>query len=408
MLIYRMADEGDMKKAGDRIREMPDSSILAAGLSVPADRADMVRKKLRDAGRMYPGAVPLREGDRVIFPIIPPVPPGVEGDLLTTVFRTRDRGPGTYKDVLRHSMPGELIKRLPSSFDVIGDMAIMKLPDDMLEHGEEIGKAVMTANRSLRAVFLDRGVRGEDRVRDLVLMAGSGDAACRHRENGIILEVDLQRAYFSPRLAMERSRVAGAVAPESAVLDMFAGVGPFSILMARNGGARVCAVDSNPHALELLRRNSVLNHVEDLVETIQGDASAVARELAAQGRLFDSVIMNLPHGARAHLPAAMDVLAPGGTIFYYEMLDPEGADARTEWVRDLGLAVEDIRRVHPYSPTVSMFHPLPGQQDPPGDDRRRPLSPICRLRSRKLPIPPGPGLSGSPGVHCGSAIHCHL
>uniref|UniRef100_UPI00351C8888 class I SAM-dependent methyltransferase n=1 Tax=Methanomethylovorans sp. TaxID=2758717 RepID=UPI00351C8888 len=123
-------------------------------------------------------------------------------------------------------------------------------------------------------------------------------------------------AYFTPRLATERSRILEQIKNSEVVVDMFTGVGPFSILIAKNrSSCRVVAIDKNPEAVRFLRHNIELNAVSNVV-AVEGDAKEEAQIYAG---IADHIIMNLPHTAREFLDAAMVIAKPGTVIHYYDI-----------------------------------------------------------------------------------------
>ncbi len=257
----------------------------------------------------------------------------------------------SYKDIAR--VPEELRPQLPTSFDVIGDIAVLKIPEALRPHREEIGRAILRANPKLRVVAHDRGVAGAFRVRDLEILAGERRTTTVHTEFGLRYHVDVARAYFSPRLGRERLRVAEQVAEGEAVADPFAGVGPYAILIARRRrAARVVASDANPAAVELLRRNVAGNRV-DRVEVREGDARLVLRAAAP----LDRIVLDLPHSAMDFLPDALAALGPRGTIHVYGILEDADRGDRVQAIREAaaahGRGVESMRVhvVRAYSPT---------------------------------------------------------
>ena len=127
---------------------------------------------------------------------------------------------------------------------------------------------------------------------------------------------DREKAYFTPRLATERSRVLEQVKDGEVIVDMFAGVGPFSILIAKNRpSCRVVAIDKNPEAVKFLRHNIELNAVNN-VEAVEGDAKEEAQRHIG---IADHILMNLPHTAQEFLDAAMVIAKPGTVIHYYDI-----------------------------------------------------------------------------------------
>lgn len=127
--------------------------------------------------------------------------PTEDADLLPRNDRS-----GDYRTVI--DVPDDVRPLLPSSFDVIGDIAVIKVPADIADFSGRIGEALMKASPNIRAVFHDAGVKGEFRVRELTRIAGTGDACTMHKESGTRIMTDPSKVYFNPRLASERARVA--------------------------------------------------------------------------------------------------------------------------------------------------------------------------------------------------------
>ena len=126
-----------------------------------------------------------------------------------------------------------------------------------------IGEKILEINPSLNSVFKKtEPVKGEFRIRDVELIAGINKSETVHKENKCVYELDIRRVYFSPRLATEHDRVCSLVKDGEVILDMFAGVGPFSVLIAKIKRNQVVAVDINPVAIYYLKKNIILNKVE--------------------------------------------------------------------------------------------------------------------------------------------------
>ena len=220
-------------------------------------------------------------------------------------------------------LPPELAAEATRALDIVGDIAVVRLPDALLGMAGEIGRAIIGLHPRVRVVAVDGGVSGPHRVRSLMPVAGQGPLATVHNENGIRLRVDLAAAYFSPRLATEHRRVADLVRPGERVLDMFAGVGPFAVLIAKDGrAAEVHAVDLNPVADALLRANAKANRTEGRLHVHEGDARAVVPPL---GR-FDRIIMNHPHHAVEFMDVALGAASDGTVVHLHTIGRPEEAD----------------------------------------------------------------------------------
>ncbi|MBS7288064.1 MAG: class I SAM-dependent methyltransferase family protein [Candidatus Freyarchaeota archaeon] len=220
--------------------------------------------------------------------------------------------------LLKGVLPERFFKFIPRSFDIVGDIAILELNPEVWGFRDVIGEAILKVNRHVKAVFAKGGrVDGIYRVRRLVHVAGEKRTLTFHRENGCIFKVDVASAYFSPRLSGERVRVANQVKPGETVVDLFAGVGPFAILIAKRRGGIVHAIDINPYAFQLLEENIKLNKVSSLVHPYLGDCREVVNTHLR--RLADHVIMNLPSLAYEFIDVACLALREsGGIIHYYQ------------------------------------------------------------------------------------------
>lgn len=208
---------------------------------------------------------------------------------------------------------GDLLEDVPH-FEIVGDIALIE--DDVPEP-EKVADAIMKVKKNVKTVLAAQSpVEGEFRTRRFRTIAGEDRTSTIHREYGSRFYIDLERAYFTPRLATERSRILEQVTGGQTVVDMFAGVGPYSIMIARKTpDILVIAIDKNPDAVEFLRRNVELNSVQN-VEAIEGDANLEAENYAG---VADHVIMNLPHNAHDFLDAAVKICAKGGIIHYYDI-----------------------------------------------------------------------------------------
>ncbi|RXA21399.1 class I SAM-dependent methyltransferase family protein [Methanosarcina sp. MSH10X1] len=211
-------------------------------------------------------------------------------------------------------VPEDLLGFSPA-YEIIGDIALLEDPDLDAQKASRIADALLRTQPNVRTVLKPlTPVIGEFRVREFEVVAGEPRTETIHREYGCRYKVDLARAYFTPRLSTERSRILSWVKEGDVVVDMFAGVGPYSILIAKSKKhSKVLAIDKNPDAVHYLMENIILNSVKN-IEAIEGDAREVARKFAGTA---DHVIMNLPHNAFEFLDSAVLLTKPGGIIHYY-------------------------------------------------------------------------------------------
>jgi len=238
--------------------------------------------------------------------------------LATYVFPEKKLQEKTLGEVLENQLPPRLLASLPRALDIVGDIAIIEIPPELKTHESLIGQAILKTHKNLRTVLAKVGaVSGTYRLREFDIIAGEHRTNTVHKEYGCKYHVDIAKMYFSPRLSYEHNRVASLVQKDETVVDLFAGVGPFSVLIAKNNeDAKVYAVDINPEAIEFLKRNIRLNRVENRVFPIQGDARHVIEDKLLG--VADRVIMNLPETAIEFIDATCRATkSAGGTVHFY-------------------------------------------------------------------------------------------
>jgi tRNA (guanine37-N1)-methyltransferase len=290
--------------------------------------------------------------------LVPPV------QLATGIFSQKASTIVSLTETLTGKLPIELLGDVPQAFDIVGDIVVVDIPPPLEPYEKTLGEAILRTHKNIKTVLGKAGdISGVFRVRDYILLGGEERTKTVHREFGCQYSVDLAKAYFSPRLSHEHERVAMQVQAGETVADLFAGVGPFAVLIGkRHPEAKVYAVDLNPDAVELLKVNVRVNRVESRVFPICADA----REIAS-GRLkgvADRVIMNLPETAIDFIDAACNALKPqGGVVHFYAFIRQpdtiEGLQQRfSELVEGNGRKVEaflyskSIRETAPFESQV--------------------------------------------------------
>lgn len=220
---------------------------------------------------------------------------------------------------LRESLQGilteEELKLLPRRFKRIGHVAIINLPDELLSRGQVIALKIMQLTGARTVAAGGGGIVGRFREPQLRVIAGDPNTETIHVENGCRFKINVAKLMFSPGNVHERKRIAELVSPGEVVVDLFAGVGQFSIPIAVHAKpSRVHSIEINQTAFSYLLENIRINKVGHIVNPILGDCSAVAPRGVA-----DRVIMGLLHVTHHYLPLALEVLRPeGGVIHYHE------------------------------------------------------------------------------------------
>lgn len=216
------------------------------------------------------------------------------------------------KNPVKLSSPG-----LSSSYDLVGDIAVLEVPEERLKEGRTAAQILLKSNPRIKTVLRKASDRkGAFRLKEYQWLAGEKKFVALHKENGCAFKIDLPNAYFSPRLSSERSRVASLVKNGEHVLALFAGVGPFPIVIAKKKRVSVKAVELNPKAAELMRENVRLNKLEGKIEVFEGDARIYAKKF---GKWSDRTLMTLPRGSEAFLDVVVKNARKGCIVHYYNV-----------------------------------------------------------------------------------------
>ncbi len=250
--------------------------------------------------------------------------------LANALFLRKSDSRKTLPEVLAGQLPAHLIENMPRALDILGEIAIIQMPPELKAHEKLVGEAILETHKNVRTVLAKAGsIAGEYRLREYRVIAGEDRTDTVHNEYGCKFMVDIAKAYFSPRLSNEHKRVATLVQSNETVVDLFAGVGPFSVSISKDKpGVKVFAIDTNSEAVKLLKNNIRLNRVEDRVVPLHGDARHVVEEKLSG--VADRVIMNLPEKASEFVDVACKALKPsGGIIHYYGFVRlPDSMDSK--------------------------------------------------------------------------------
>ena len=221
------------------------------------------------------------------------------------------------KKALENVLSEKESEDLFSAFDQIGDIIIVRIPDSLLSKKKIIGKTLLEQVKTAKSVFYQSSsVEGDFRTRDLEILAGVDKTETEYKEFGCRFIVDVEKAFFSPRLSTERDRIAEIVQDGEIVINMFGGVGMFSIIAAKRKKCTVYNIDINPIAAKLCEKNIELNKkLVGKVVSIQGDATKIIEEqFRDQG---DRVLMLLPERSDEFLNSAILATKSNGIIHYY-------------------------------------------------------------------------------------------
>jgi len=303
---------------------------------VPKKDGEKTRQKLIELGAIDKNLKIKSDGEYLLIPIIRQV----EG---------YDVGKEDFEILIKDESVVDALGFIPA-YEIVGDIAII----DQYESDAQQIADVMIRNKKIKTVLqAASSVTGEYRTRELTFLAGEKRTETLYRENGCRYLLDVAKVYFTPRLATERMRIAEQVKGGDKVVDMFAGVGPFSVLIAKKfPGAQVIAIDKNPDAIKYLRENVRLNKLHN-VSIREGDAREEIKGISEA----DHVIMNLPHSGLEFLDAAFGAIKKGGVIHFYAIAHEDdlfdGLFRKIEEsarLANVSVIPLDRRIVRPYAP----------------------------------------------------------
>ncbi|MDD3976957.1 methyltransferase [Methanomicrobium antiquum] len=262
------------------------------GIKVIKSEGEATRRRLINSGLFDSRLKPHSEGDFLVFPV-----------------KNEDKSDGEFFFEKRTE------KREPARHELIGGIAVMQ------EDNPSEAYYLLNSRPVIHTViYPETPVSGEYRTKDFKVLAGKNTTKTNYVEYNNRFVIDLSVAYFSARLANERQRIVGLMKEKERVLDMFAGVGPFPIILSDKASV-IYAGDINPGAVCLMRENIALNRKKNIIPML-ADALSLGKILKSHS--FDRIIMNLPMTSSEFLDVAFLLCKKGGTIHYYTLQSEEG------------------------------------------------------------------------------------
>jgi len=207
------------------------------------------------------------------------------------------------------------------SFNVLGNIAVVNFPMGIKSNEKKVfAKKIMMENKPIKTVLeKSRVFKGRLRKMQTKYILGEKTKEVLYKENGCVFRFNLDTTYFSPRLSGERKEIASLIKKDEEVLVMFAGVAPYSVVIARNSKAKkIYSNEINREANKYAKLNVELNHLKNRVEIIPGDIKRVSLELQKQKKKFDVIVMPRPQLKDSFLKQAFDLSKKNTRIYYYD------------------------------------------------------------------------------------------
>jgi tRNA (guanine37-N1)-methyltransferase len=238
------------------------------------------------------------------------------------------------KEALKSLLDEKELSVLSSSFDVVGDIAIVKIAPELASKESVIARQILDGMKNVRTVLNQVSpVGGEFRTRELSYVAGERKFETIYKESGILFKVDVRSAYFSPRLSTERLRIRSLVADGEKIFNMFAGIGTFSLVIAKTKSCTVESVDKNADAIRLAFDSLRLNKkMKGVVHPVVADAKDFALEHEGE---FDRILMPLPERSSEFLPYAIrSAKRDGNPVIHYYCHVAEEKFREPSWIAE--------------------------------------------------------------------------
>ena len=262
----------------------------------------------------------------------------------------------TFRKLLEENLKNKLTEKqleaLPGGYQVIGDILIVKLDKKLIRKRRLIGKAIIKLFPHIRTVCLFKKLESRTRKPDLEVIAGEKTTETMHKEYGCRFLIDVKESMWSKGNKYERKRLTELAKPGETIVDMFAGIGYWSIFLAKySKPKKIYAIDINPKAVEYLRKNAFLNNVEDRMEILQGDCRKFAKLLE---NTADRIVMGYIFDTERFLPYALKFAKRNCIIHFHKNV--KDADLEKEKKRlENKFKVKKIVKVKSYSPDISHY-----------------------------------------------------
>ena len=346
---------------------------------------NLINKKLSKIRIINPDFKIEKGDDFILFPVIPenfeyliPELTNIQYKLIEMNGNPRlNLNKKNMTSYLRNILPKKILNVIPKSYDIIGEVAVIefdrldKLEEpELLLYKKKIAQALLNINKSVKTVYEKKSeVSGTYRLRDLRLILGVDHSETLHKENKTIYKLDVKKVFFSPRLVHERERISnGPFNLNERIVDMFAGVGPFSIQIAKRNTVQVFAFDINPIAFRYLEENLEINLVKDKINPYNIDVKELLKPGNQIGikihNQIDRIIMNLPEMNFNFLDVTCFLMKnSGGILHFYSFSDKKNAFKATKkklsyHLEENGFKIDSVksqRVVKAYSPSTDLI-----------------------------------------------------
>lgn len=289
-------------------------------LSVPLTDAQKAKSWLMENNLLEYGYAVIKEDEALLLPINNKKIKIQNKDwkIVERDAQKKEKKQTDLKKALAEKLPREALEKLKTSFDIIGDIAILEIDEEMIPYEKMMAEFLLDTHKNVETVLKKAGThKGDFRTQDLQYVAGVDKRETIHKENGVRLKLKVGEVYFSGRLSTERTRIMKLVRKGERILVMFAGCGPYTCVLGKNTQAKeVIGVEWNPEGHKYATENIQLNKIKNAVSYC-GNVREVVPQLEGT---FDRILMPLPKNAGDFLDVALTKAKKSTIVHMYDFL----------------------------------------------------------------------------------------
>jgi tRNA wybutosine-synthesizing protein 2 len=205
--------------------------------------------------------------------------------------------------------------KLPSSYQTVGEIMLIKLPKLNPKEKQKVSQTILKMLPYIKTVCEIKEVKGELREPSVNILAGE-KTVTTHKENDVLYKLDVSKIMFSKGNLYERKRLLDQIKDGETIIDMFAGIGYFSLPIAKFTKAKeIISIEKNSVAYNYLTDNIALNKITNII-ALQGDCKIAARTFGSKA---NRIIMGYFPCTEQFLPAAVWMAKPGCTIHFHNI-----------------------------------------------------------------------------------------
>ncbi|MEM5778395.1 MAG: class I SAM-dependent methyltransferase family protein [Candidatus Aenigmatarchaeota archaeon] len=260
------------------------------------------------------------------------------------------------KDKLSNKISKNDLVLLPRGYQIIGKIFLIKLKSNLLKHKKLIGRVILEMFPYIHTVCLIKEIKGLKRSPKIEIIAGCKNTQTLHKEQDCKFLLDVSKIMWSQGNKEERKRVIKLVKSKETIIDMFAGIGYFSIFIAKYcNPKKIYAIDINPKAIEYLRKNVWLNNVESKIEILQGDCRKFANLLK---NTADRIIMGYLFKTENYLKYALEIAKSNCIIHLHRTVKIEEIEEIKQKIMKIGqknkckIKITNVKKVKSYAPRI--------------------------------------------------------